>query len=208
MTKSRLEDGFTLLELLIVISIIGVLVGIALPALVVAKKHSKEKACRADLAQIDQALTGYETKYADYPPTGGFAKGANEVNWGSESLVWHLFTTQKGGPYLDMSSWESKLVNTDTDATAKPPDQSQFAKNDLMELGDAFRNPFVYFHNRDYGKAAKFQKYTISGKDFDCVPQKSPKTGNWFSPGKYMLWSAGGDDENNNGGEEDVSSWN
>ncbi|MCC6737802.1 MAG: type II secretion system protein [Planctomycetia bacterium] len=200
--------GFTLLELLIVISIIGVLVAIGLPALVAAKRSSKEKAVRATIAQIDTALTSYETKFADYPPSGGFVKGANDVNQGSESLVWHLFTTQKGGPFLDMSTWEDALVNTDSDSTSKPPDSSTFMKNDLVELGDAFRNPIVYFHNRDYSKPAKYGKYVLAGKDADCVPQKSTKTGNYHAPGKYMLWSIGGDDENHNGGEEDIASWN
>ncbi len=200
--------GFTLLELLIVISIIGVLVAIGLPALVAARKHSKEKACRATIAQVDTALTSYESKFADYPPSGGFVRGANDVNQGSESLVWHLFTTQKGGPYLDMSTWEDALVNGDGDVAPKAPDSSVYMKTDMVELADQFRNPIVYFHNRDYSKPAKYGKYTIAGKDVDCVPQKSPKTGNYHSPGKYMLWSAGGDDENQNGGEGDVASWN
>ncbi|MCE9582934.1 MAG: prepilin-type N-terminal cleavage/methylation domain-containing protein [Planctomycetes bacterium] len=200
--------GFTLLELLVVISIIGVLIGIALPALMSAKRHSKEKACRSTITQIDTALSSYETKFADYPPSGMFVKGANDLNWGSESLVWHLFTTQKGGPYLDMSTWEEKLINVDADATAKAPDQSTYMKNELMELGDEFKNPFIYIHNRDYAKPSKYGKYTIGGKEVDCVPQKSPKTGNYHSPGKYMLWSAGGDGENQNGGEEDIASWN
>ncbi|KAF0242117.1 MAG: hypothetical protein FD180_4100 [Planctomycetota bacterium] len=196
------------MELLVVISIIGVLVAIGLPALVAARKHSKEKACRAVGVQIDTALTSYETKFADYPPSGGFVKGANDINQGCESLVWHLFTTQKGGPFLDMSTWEDSLVNGDADATAKPPDSSMFMKNELVELADPFKNPFVYFHSRDYSKPAKFGKYTLAGKEVECVPQKSLKTGNYHAPGKYMLWSIGGDDENQNGGEEDVASWN
>ncbi len=196
------------MELLVVISIIGVLAALAIPALFAARKRSKVSACRTTITQLDNALTSYESKFADYPPSGGFTKGSNDINQGNESLVWHLFTTQKGGPFLDMSSWEAELINGDADAAAKPPDSSNYMKNDLVELGDAFKNPFVYFHSRDYQKPAKFGKYTIAGAEVECVPQKSAKTGNYYSPGKYMLWSAGGDDENNNGSEEDVASWN
>ncbi|NUO17121.1 MAG: hypothetical protein HUU03_11845, partial [Planctomycetaceae bacterium] len=32
----------------------------------------------------------------DFPPTGQFVKVPNDVNWGAESLVWHLFTQVKG----------------------------------------------------------------------------------------------------------------
>jgi prepilin-type N-terminal cleavage/methylation domain-containing protein len=200
--------GFTLIELLVVISIIGVLVGLGLPALISARRRSKENACRASLQNIDTGLVAYEKAYGDYPPSGDFVKGANQVNQGGESLVWHLFTTQKGGPFLDMATWENKLCNTDFDKAAKPPDKSQYQNSDLVELADEFKNPFVYIHSRDYAKPAKYQKYGITGREQDCVPGKSAKTGNFHAPGKFMLWSAGSDDTNNNGEDGDIASWN
>lgn len=200
--------GFTLLELLIVIAIIGVLVGIGLPALVAAKRASKEKACKADVVQISSALDSYTSKHGDYPPTGGWLKGINDVNVGNEGLVWHLFINKSGGPYLDMASWEGKLENKDADDGGKKNPDSVYQKTELPELVDEFHNPYIYFHHRDYAKPDKYSKYTIAGQEQICKPGKSDKTGNYHAPGKFQVWSAGSDDTNNDGGEGDIASWN
>jgi prepilin-type N-terminal cleavage/methylation domain-containing protein len=201
------RSGFTLVELLVVISIIGVLVGIGLPALMAARRSSKEKAVKADLIQIESGVSTYETKWGDYPPSGAWAKGMNDENTGSESLVYHLFMNTKGGPYLDLSTWEGKLINRDADAAAKANPDSVISKPDLFELGDGFGNPVVYFHHRDYAKPAKYAKYTFIFGTVECAPAKSDKTGNYHAPGKFQLWSAGSDDANQNGGEDDIATW-
>jgi len=199
--------AFTLLELLVVISIIGILVAIGLPALMAAKKASKEKACRASISNIETALGSYEAKFGDYPPSGDFVKGANTLNQGGESLVWHLFSTTKGGPYLDMSTWESKLGNSDADDAGKKPDNSVYQLSEMKELEDEWKNPFIYFHWRDYAKPARFSHYMIHAEEQDCVPAKSSKSGAYHGPGKFQLWSAGSDDKNNNGEEGDIAPW-
>ncbi len=203
----RTARGFTLLELLVVISIIGVLVGIGLPALIAAKRRSKENGCKMTLTAIEQGIVSYETKFADFPPTGQFVKVPNDVNWGAESLVWHLFTQVKGGPFLDMGAFQNRLINSDADDAGKKPDNSLYALTELKEIADEFGNPFIYFHGRDFAKPLKVQKYVIGGTETDCIPGKSEKTGNFNAAGKFQLWSAGSDSENENGTDDDITNW-
>jgi len=53
--KARAERGFTLVEIMIVVLIIGILLAIAVPNFVKARESSRAKSCVANLKQIDAA---------------------------------------------------------------------------------------------------------------------------------------------------------
>lgn len=53
------NKGFTLIEIMIVVLIIGILLAIAIPNFVNARKTSRQKACIANLKQIDSAADQY-----------------------------------------------------------------------------------------------------------------------------------------------------
>ncbi|MGQ9488082.1 MAG: competence type IV pilus major pilin ComGC [Armatimonadota bacterium] len=53
--KARAERGFTLVEIMIVVLIIGILLAIAVPNFVRARESSRTKACVSNLKQIDAA---------------------------------------------------------------------------------------------------------------------------------------------------------
>ena len=65
--KSR-TSGFTLVEVLVAITIIGILAGILIPAITGAVRTAKEAAIRMEVGNIDQALEAYKLQYGDYPP--------------------------------------------------------------------------------------------------------------------------------------------
>lgn len=64
------RSGFTLVEVLVVIAIIGVLVGLTVPAVNLAYKTIKKRAIALECQAIAQAVEAYRTKYDDYPPDG------------------------------------------------------------------------------------------------------------------------------------------
>src|SRR6266550_4037850 len=67
MTKED-NDAFTLIELLIVISIIIILMGLLFPAFRGAQDQAKKVQAKNDLTQIVTAVTAYYTEYGKYPP--------------------------------------------------------------------------------------------------------------------------------------------
>ena len=67
-TKSR-QDGFTLLELLVVMTIIGILAAIAVPSLRDAPKRAKEATLRADLFTFRSVIDQYKGDKGEYPAT-------------------------------------------------------------------------------------------------------------------------------------------
>ena len=62
--------GFTLVELLVVISIIALLIAILLPSLRNARQQAFEKACQSGLRQQLYAVTMYAMDYEDRLPVG------------------------------------------------------------------------------------------------------------------------------------------
>jgi prepilin-type N-terminal cleavage/methylation domain-containing protein len=64
----RFQDGFTLVELLVVMAIISVLISILLPALSKARQQANCIACASNLRQVGQAFAMYEGDYQGHAP--------------------------------------------------------------------------------------------------------------------------------------------
>jgi prepilin-type N-terminal cleavage/methylation domain-containing protein len=65
------RGGFTLVELLVCIAIIGMLVMLLLPAIQATREASRRSACVNNLKQISTALQNYESAYKHFPPGRG-----------------------------------------------------------------------------------------------------------------------------------------
>ncbi|MEK7309526.1 MAG: type II secretion system protein [Planctomycetota bacterium] len=194
------NKGFTLVELLIVISIIAVLTTMVTMSLLTAKGKAKIQITRALIAKIQSGLEGYYAAYGDYPPTtlsdmysGGFAG-----NNGIESVVYCLSNQDKGGPFL-LGVMESDYSNLDSD---------QFGNVPLREISDGWKAPIVYFHSRDYDNPSKGNSYSFRKTGVAIMPQFNPALpGTYYNQITFQLWSAGPDEKNNNGLGDDVNNW-
>ncbi len=67
---ARTRSGFTLVEVLIVIAIIGVLVGLLIPAVNMARRSVQQTAIAFEVEALANAVEQYKNKYGDYPPDG------------------------------------------------------------------------------------------------------------------------------------------
>lgn len=99
---TRTPHGFTLVELLVVISIIAVLLAVLVPAMNKAREQSKRLICRTKLKQIGYAINLYAENNNNFMP------GAMEVwipRYGRFAYYWH----ETIGPYLSESaSWRTE----------------------------------------------------------------------------------------------------
>jgi prepilin-type N-terminal cleavage/methylation domain-containing protein len=80
MTASRppRRGGFTLVELLVVLSVIGILLGMLLPAVQQARESASRIACANNLKQIGLAMHHYHDLYQALPPS---RLGDNGPSW-------------------------------------------------------------------------------------------------------------------------------
>lgn len=75
------DKGFTLVELLVVISVIALLMGILMPALGKARNVAKRTACQSNLRQIGVAFRAYLDDNSDiFPPACAFPWNITDAN--------------------------------------------------------------------------------------------------------------------------------
>src|ERR1051326_12021 len=90
--RLRRIEGFTLVELLVVIGIIAVLIAVLLPALQKARRQAQQTVCLSNLRQIGQLNLMYVQRYRGYLPFSKFP------NWNSKNAThWLQYLTLMSG---------------------------------------------------------------------------------------------------------------
>jgi prepilin-type N-terminal cleavage/methylation domain-containing protein len=91
-SRASLRGGFTLVEIMIVVAIIGLLASIAIPNLVNARKKAQTAACVSNLRQIDGAKQQWALEKgkgsADTPGNADLQTYLGRGDAGSLASVW------------------------------------------------------------------------------------------------------------------------
>jgi len=108
------RQGFTLVELLVVMVIIGILVGLLLPAVQVARESARRSTCSNNIRQLALAVANYhEAKNAF--PTEGAANGFSNYSW----LCYVLPYMDEQAVYDSIKASVSKTANYGANSTSR-----------------------------------------------------------------------------------------
>lgn len=185
--------GFSLIELLVTISIIGVLIALLLPAVQMAREAARQVQCRNNLKELALAFHNYESSYRLFPGYAGEKQPA---------LVWIPFRsrveTMRGGNWITRT-----LPFLEQEALAQEWEQLGARPGDLLtsEERSAVATPIHGLHcpsrrqakayplNNTYedrfGKAGVRTDYAINGGSAVTFDE------NWIEVKKEGVWRLG-----------------
>lgn len=149
----RARRGFTLIEVLVVIAIIGLLVGLVLPAVQAARESARRVQCTANLRQIGIAMNNYCSIHKMFPPTHLYTG----PGWSSNSMSGFSFLLS----FLDQNSlFNSINMNfANQESMLVPSLENHTARNTRLT---------VFLCPSD-GEDRRLNNYRLNGGRF-CVP--------------------------------------
>jgi|GEM_PF-3286599 len=171
------RSGFTLIELLVVLAIIGILLGLALPAISRIRQSARNTQCKNNLHQLGLALQNHQTQFGHLPKDG-----ANGWSVGVFLL-----------PQIEQSPLFDRLAPFKTAQPASAPVQAgltdvvlpaylcpQFQREPLLSSGVARTNYL--------GTTALFSKRSamsdvIDGESATIAMGESRRDQGWAQPG-------------------------
>ncbi len=169
MTQTDKRRGFTLVEMLVVISIIVVLVAILFPTFSTAREKSRQVNCQTNLSSLVSALQDYKRQYHRYPPQPIYDAGLQLYIGGFSAL------------YPDFVDDWSKMVCPDDRTVIDRQDDAKARRycsyNGVIELAEdrGSSNPWEFAVDSDTSNAkVTYNYYGYDEKGWNLTTPLSP----------------------------------
>jgi len=118
-TVAPWRAGFTLVELLVMIGLVGALVALLLPAVQAARESSRRSACQNNLRQLAVATLNFETARGHFPPGMVQSLFSSAPVYRGSSLFVHLLPQLEESSVAGLWDFEDPQNNTVGGAEAR-----------------------------------------------------------------------------------------
>ena len=125
--KSKTSAAFTLVELLVVISIIAILAGLSFPAVSGAMDSAKKTQAKSQVVQIAAAVSAYEMEYGKLPPLSS-SSSSSDTTGDVGSFLTAILSGVSGNSnnsraitFLEMPSYKKGKGGTNSDGAYLDP---------------------------------------------------------------------------------------
>lgn len=148
-TPVRVTRGFSLVEVLVVIAIIGVLLALLLPGIGQARESAKKAICLSNLRQIGLAIQSYSTSNRGYIPYGPKAPPMMSASdfYPATGTPTSLISL-KSGKHVGLGLLLQQYLNNQTRAVFCPsPDQPFNADEELARVGVSQAQGSYYYRH-------------------------------------------------------------
>ena len=179
------RKAFTIVELLIVVTIIALLLGILLPSIAMVRAKAKETAQKAQFATIEMALEAFKQDYGDYPPSDLSGTTTQTYYCGAQKLSEALLGWDLMG-FNPNSNWQALDSVANSGAYDSTPANLQARKGPYLELAkaNAFRLYRDLFNNNDSSIPATFVLCDV----YRVRKLTDPNTGKTITVGSPILY--------------------
>jgi prepilin-type N-terminal cleavage/methylation domain-containing protein len=156
--------GFTLIEILVVITIIFILAAILLPVITIARRKAQESSCISNLRQLGLAISMYCTDYDDKYPHALHPYDKEEFGLGTKySIEWDKLQEVPNMdtvllPYVK----QKEIFRCPLDSGFMYPNVTQkiISPSAFQVMGSSYRI-YPHFKNETVGCVSKPSEYTL-----------------------------------------------